>query len=181
MYPRRSDLSPNGELLVYFCLNGASAESKKPKRCSTRRKLGLSLMTFAFCSSASQRAKGTNRIHLCLDGGGAARPEWASHQSQPQSREMLSSSSRCTEARTGRGDGEKRCDIFVTQLGKNRGRRPTRKAERRLFTSTLTLRSRLGCEGSGISNLPVPTIKSLVLSSLCLALIVGIFLPLLQL
>jgi hypothetical protein len=42
----------------------------------------------------------------------------------------------------------------VTQLGKNRGRRPTRKAERRLFTSTLTLRSRLGCEGSAVQICP---------------------------
>jgi hypothetical protein len=49
--------------------------------------------------------------------------------------------------------------FLLCDQGKKRGNRPTKKPQRHLLTSTLTLTEPLGVRGVGSSNLPVPTIK----------------------
>jgi hypothetical protein len=53
------------------------------------------------------------------------------------------------------------CDIFVTQPQKNKGKRPAGRPQGRLFTTTPSLQSRLGCEGSAVQICPSrPFLKS---------------------
>jgi hypothetical protein len=60
--------------------------------------------------------------------------------------------------RVRRGDGEKRCDIFVTQLGRNRGKDTNRKSRKAFIYFDSDPSEPLGVRGVGSSNLPVPTI-----------------------